>query len=119
MSYQPFAAVQASQKVAAWIVWDNTPNVSFASVISSYGISNITRISDGTSEITFSPALPNADYCLVGSASYEGGQGQPSLGMDFTAIGSRTTTTCRVTLIRGGVEAANSDYVCAAFIVNA
>lgn len=86
--------VQGSAK--AWVQW----NGSTAAIRKAYNVSSITKVTTGEYTVTFTNAMPDADYVSVGSCSSDSAPTQSAMVMDFSgntnSVFAPTTTAIRV-----------------------
>lgn len=95
----------------AWVNFNGTGTVA---IRSSYNVSSITDNGTGDYTVNFTTALSDGNYAMVGSSSYVGGVGQPSLGLNNTG----STTTAANLSNTYATTSRDSAYVCAAFFGN-
>lgn len=85
--------------VRAWVNFNGANGAIRASV----GISSVTRTGLGRYTITFSPAMPDANYCVVGvSSAANSGSNAFSIGVNETT--PPTTTQLRVKTCQGTAD---------------
>jgi len=68
-------------------------NGSTAAINGSFNVSSLTKTGGGQYTLTFTTAMPNANYCIYGSGQFDtsGGAGVPSIG--YQRVSSPATTT--------------------------
>ena len=91
--------------------WVNYKGTATRAINASFNVSSVTFSSTGIYIVNFTTAFPDANYCMAGSASYVGGSGQPSLGLNNTG---QTTTSATISNVYATTNY-DSPYVCAAF----
>jgi hypothetical protein len=83
----------------AWVVFDGTSPVN---IISSVGVSSVTRNSTGDYTLTFNPPMPNANYAVIATARGTSSDG-PFIFVDGTS--APTTSNVRLQIVNVGYPA--------------
>lgn len=81
--------------------WVNFNGITGA-IRSSGNVSAVTRNAAGDYTITFSTDMPDANYCITGTASRTGTSGSAGVGYTLTAndnVAARTASACRVAVL--------------------
>ncbi len=100
-----------AQPVRAWVTF----NGSNGSIIASSGISSVVRQSTGYYTVTFSAAMPDANYVAMGSCTNPSGTGYFSISMQQSSTAAPTTSSCGI--VTGvGTSAFDAGTVRVAFI---
>lgn len=86
----------------AWVVFDGT---SPAEIISSVGVSAVTRNSTGDYTLTFNPPMPNANYAVIATARGSGSDG-PFIFVDGSS--APTPSSVRLQIINVGYPAGSA-----------
>ena len=94
----------------AWVQLNNT--VTNGTIAGSFNVSSVTFNANGDYTINFTTAMPNANYCAVGSNSLSGGNSYNYLSMFCSSSANQapTTTNFRV----ASSANLNSIYMCIA-----
>ena len=95
----------------AWVNFNGTGTVA---IRSSFNVSSITDNGTGDYTINFTTAMPDANYCAVGSAGNTDG----SLNVYPACPTALTTTTCRIAVATTGGTGSDRTQVCVAILGN-
>jgi len=94
----------------AWVQLNNT--VTNGTIGGSFNVSSVTYNASGDYTINFTTAMPNANYCAVGSNSYSGSNSYNYLNMFCSASSNQAPTTTSFRVASG--SNLNSIYMCIA-----
>ena len=111
-----FATVSGTAPIygmRAWVNFDGTKDTTGATstantnrlIRASGNVTSVLRNGTGDYTITFTTAMPDANYAITGTASRAGTSGQPGAGVTVTANDvstARTTSVCRIILMING-----------------
>jgi hypothetical protein len=88
----------------AWAKFNGGSGNTAGTILSSYNVSSITVNGTGDYTINFTNALPDANYCLVGTSKKSTGQSSQSIPEVILGYynQSYTTTTARINNIAAG-----------------
>ena len=106
------SGTEIGQLAKAWVNFDGTGTIA---IRDDFNIESLTDNGTGNYTVTFSNAMPNANYATIATI----GGGSISNGSESTQIISRTTTTFQVYISSDGTSgstytAQNASYVAAA-----
>jgi len=94
----------------AWVNFNGTNG----SIIASGNISGVTRSGAGIYNVTFSTAMPDANYAFVGGAQNGGGNGYTTI-TQVTSYTTKTTTSCDIVTGQGNFGAYDPSEVYVVF----
>jgi hypothetical protein len=89
--------------------WVNFNGVTTVTIRASFNIASVVRNGTGDYTITFTTAMPDANYVISGTASRAGTTGQASAGVTVTPndfLTARTTTSFRIILLANAGDGA-------------
>ena len=79
----------------AWVNFNGTATSGSATIRASFNVSSVTSNGTGDFTINFTTAMPDANYCLVGTAGTTGTGGFISSGYSAAPA----TTSCRIAVL--------------------
>jgi hypothetical protein len=99
-------AIQGSAK--AWVYFGGQTG---GSVIGSYNVSSITRTGTGAYTITFTNALANANYAVIGLPQKNSANNGMWMNQPFSSTTQNTTTTTKVVTTNNANSAEDAGFV--------
>lgn len=111
--FQNTSGTEIGQLCRAWVAL--SLNGAVATVQKSYNVSSLTYVSTGQFNVNFTNALPDANYAVVGGASWDSGDGNAVCSIGAKGTGTKTTSACACSCTYGGTYL-NSSRASVAFL---